>query len=236
MLDPFTAAIARARRIRVIASGPATAVAVHALSWSGRPLSDHAAIAYALDLPQRVARSTGLRHAVQLAPPSNLASAPDELAAAASALQARGVALTRLTGDEPDLRSRLAADLLHYVGHAHADSWASALHLGGERRLAAGDLISVEAPTYAVLSGCETGLADPGSHAGGMSLAHALLVAGSSAVIATDAAVDDRFAATLTPTVIAALADGVAPDEALRRAQREHLDHPEWSRFRVFVP
>lgn len=236
LLGPFTVEIARARRLRIIASGAPSTAAFHALPWSGATLLEHAPVAYALDLPRATAVHRAPRRAVQLAPPSNLTRAQAELDTAATALTKRGVALERLVGDEPNLRVRLGADLLHYVGHAHGDGWASALDLGGERRLSAGDLLSGDAPKVAVLSGCETGLPDPHAHAGGMSLAHALLLAGAEAVIATDATVDDELAAALTPTLIAALADGTEPAEALRQAQRALLGHADWARFRAFEP
>ena len=236
LLGPFAAEIDRATRIRVIASGAASREALHALPWSGAPLVEHAPVAYALDLPRAPAAPRPPRRAVQLAPPSNLLRAPAELDAVRDALAARGVVLERLTGAEPDLRARLGVDLLHYVGHANADGWASALDLGGDRRLSAGDLLGGDPPTVAVLGGCETGLPDPRAHAGGMSLAHALLLAGAAAVIATDANVDDDLAAALTPALIAALADGVEPAEALRQAQRARIGRGDWARFRAFIP
>lgn len=236
LLAPFTAAIARAERLRIIASGPASRVPFHELPWMGRPLIDHVAVSYSLDLSERPDLPAKPRRAVQLAPPSNLGKATAELDDAAMILRSHGVALERLAGDEPDLRTRLGADLLHYVGHAHGDGWASALDLGGDRRLTAGDLLAADAPNVAVLSGCETGLPDPTAPAGGMSLAHALLVAGASSVIATDAAVDDDEAADLIPAVITALAEGIGPVEALRQAQRARLDRSGWARFRVLVP
>lgn len=235
ILAPFAAAIDRAAAIRVLASGPAAAVAFHALPWRGRPLVEHAPVTYSLDLPRRVAAHRP-RTAVQLAPVSNLARSEDELAAVAAALRTRGITSTRLTGGEPDVRERLGVDLLHYVGHARGDGWASALDLGGERRLTAGDLLGGPAPTVAVLGGCETGLPDPRAHAGGMSLAHALLLAGSAAVIATDAQVDDDLAAAMVPTLLAALADGLDPGVALRQAQLAHAEQADWARFRAFVP
>jgi len=236
LLGPFTEAIARAQRIRIIASGAASRVAFHELPWSGRPLVDHAAITYSLDLPRRLEPHVRPRRVVQLAPPSNLLKAKAELDDAANILRARGVVVERIVGDEPDLRSRLGVDLLHYVGHAHGDGWASALDLGGDRRLTAGDLLAGDAPTLAILSGCETGLPDASAPAGGMSLAHALLVAGASAVIATDAEVDDDEAATLIPALIAAIAEGIDPAAALQQVQRARLDRAGWARFRVIVP
>jgi CHAT domain-containing protein len=175
---------------------------------------------------------------VQLVPPSNLARAGEEADAVAELLRARGVALTRLRGDEPALTAALAdVDLLHFVGHARGDGWGGALDLGGDRGLSAGDLLVGPAPRLAVLSGCETGLLDPRAHAGGMSLAHALLRAGADAVIAADARVADDLAAALIPATVAAIAGGEDPAAALRGAQeRLRGARGDWSRFRVFVP
>ena len=86
----------------------------------------------------------------------------------------------------------------------------------------------------AVLSGCETGLPDPRAHAGGMSLAHALLLAGAEAVLATDAVVDDQTGAALGSAVVLAIADGREPVEALAEAQRARRGQG-WDRFRAFT-
>lgn len=142
LLGPFADAIDHATAVRVIASGPLSAEAFHALPWRGRPLVDHVPVAYSLDLPRRASAVVTLRRAVQLAPLSNLAHAEEELAAAAVALRARGVTTTRVAADAPNLRDLLHADLLHYVGHAHGDGWASALDLTDDRRLTASDLLS----------------------------------------------------------------------------------------------
>src|SRR5690606_11133482 len=129
--------------------------------------------------------------------------AREEADAVRALLGERAVAVTRLRGDEQALSAALAgADLLHFVGHARGDGWGSALDLGGERSLAARDLLAAPAPAIALLSGCETGLYDPRSHAGVMSLAHALLLAGVDAVIAAYDRVDDDLAAELVPAAI----------------------------------
>ena len=235
LLGPFAAALGRARRVAVIASGPLSAEGFHALPWAGGALIDAAVVTYALDLPRRTAGAGPLTRAVQLAPPSNLAGAAEELASAAAGLRARGLAVERLTGDEADLLARIAgADLLHYAGHARGEGWGGALELGGERSLGARDLLSVAAPRVAVLSGCETGLPDPRAHAGGMSLAHALLLAGAQAVLATDAVVDDELGA-LGSAVVLAIADGLEPAAALAAVQRADK-RPGWARFRAFTP
>src|SRR5690606_33135446 len=104
-------------------SGRLAAEPLHALPWRGRPLVEHAPVAYKLDLPRPAVAAAPPRRVVQLAPASNLVHAEAELTAVADALRRREISLTRLSGEEADLRGRLAVDLLHYVGHAHADGW-----------------------------------------------------------------------------------------------------------------
>lgn len=237
LLGPFDAAIARAERVTFVAAGALAAEPFHALPWRGAPLVAARSVAYGLDLPRAPDRRRALARAVQLVPPSNLARADDEAGAAAEALRAHDVALARLRGDEPDLARRLAElDLLHFIGHARGDGWGGALDLGGERRLSTGDLLAMPAPAIAVLSGCETGLLDPRAHGGGMSLAHALLVAGADVVVAADARIADDLAAELVPALIAAIAEGADPVDALRLAQ-EHAraTRDDWSHFRAYV-
>jgi hypothetical protein len=238
LLGRFDAAIARARQVSIVASGRLTAEPFHALPWRGAPLIAARPVAYALDLPRPPGPPHGLTRAVQLVPPSNLARADEEVAAVARILGARRIAVTRLRGSEPSLQAELAgADLLHFVGHARGDGWGGALDLGGDRSLGAGDLLTAPAPRIAVLSGCETGLLDPRAHAGGMSLAHGLLLAGASAVIAADTRIADDLAAVLVPMAMTALADGHDPAAALRAAQdRLRGERDDWSQFRVFIP
>lgn len=238
LLGRFDAAIARARQVSIVASGRLAGAAFHALPWRGAPLIAARPVAYALDLLRPPAPPHGLTRAVQLVPPSNLARADEEAAAVARILGARQVAVTRLRGSEPALQVELAgADLLHFVGHARGDGWGGALDLGGDRSLGAGDLLTAPAPGIAVLSGCETGLHDPRAHAGGMSLAHALLLAGASAVIAADTRISDDLAAALVPLAMTAIADGQDAAGALRAAQdRLRGERDDWSQFRVFIP
>lgn len=235
LLDPFAVKLEAATRIEILASGQLTREAFHALPWRGRALIERAPVVYRLDLPRPVIASAP-RSVLQLVPESNLAGASAEVLEAARVLRGRGLSLTERRGDEADLRQQLRVDILHYVGHAHAEGWDSALELGGDRRLSARDLLAGPAPTLAVLGGCETGLPDPRAHGGGISLAHALLLAGSAAVIGTSSTIPDDLAASLVPPLLAALADGEDPAEALRRAQLRHLDREGWERFRAYAP
>ena len=236
LLGPFEGAIARARRIKVSASGVLSVEGFHALPWAGATLIDQVAVAYSLDLPAVSPKGGVLERVVQLAPPSNLSGAFDELERSAAGLRAKGVTVERFTGNETDLVLRIAgADLFHYAGHARGEGWGGALELGGDRSLGSRDLLTIVAPRVAVLSGCETGLPDPRAHGGGMSLAHALLLAGAEAVLATDAVVNDEFGAALGTAVVLAIADGREPVEALADVQRTHRTKG-WARFRAYTP
>jgi len=242
LLGPFAAAIDVADRLEIVASGPLSAEAFHALPWRGAPLIATVDVAYSMDLAQETAPREVARRALILAPPSNLAAVPAEIDAATASLGGARWTIERRRGEEEDLMRRIvASDLLFYAGHAgggERGGWESALVLVGDRRLSVGDLFALpgRAPARVILSGCETGLVDPRALAGGMSLASAFLLAGSELVIATDAPVDDRLAAALTPRVIAAIAEGADGVHALAEAQGALADaHPEWARFRAFV-
>lgn len=235
LLGPFSAALERAQRVRVVASGMLSAENFHALPWADRSLIDAVVVTYALDIPRAVTEQK-VQRVVQLGPASNLVGASDEMARVAEGLRARGISVERLYGDEIDLLQRMAgSDLLHYAGHANGEGWGGALELGGDRSIGPRDLLSVAGPRVAVLSGCETGLPDPRAHAGGMSLAHALLLAGAGVVLATDAVVADEVGAAIGSAVVLAIADGSEPAAALAQVQRARTVDA-WSHFRAFTP
>ena len=87
-------------------------------------------------------------------------------------------------------------------------------------------LLLSQAPAIVVLSGCETGLADPLALAGGMSLAQGFVIAGSQQVIASSGALGDAAAAGLMQDLYGAVASGEATDVdmALTLAQRRGTD------------
>lgn len=235
LLEPFAGAVAGAERVRVIASGALLDLPIHALPLGGEPLYARVVVAHALDLPRAGAGRSSEGGALVVAPPSNLAHAPAEVEAAVEALLGRDVALELLEGDAAvgaAVRGALVGvDLLHFVGHARDDAdlaWDAALELAGGSSLTVGDLLALPgpAPTQVILAGCRTGLADPQAAAGGMSLAHALLVAGAEVVVATSTDVDDAAALAVTASLYRALdelaEESSAPDPvvALARALR----------------
>ncbi len=229
LLGPFSEMIADARRLRVISDGELLAVPIHALPLEGVPLFERLPVTYSLDLaePLDLADTLGPvdsgrppgevpQVALLVAPPSNLLHAEVEVAEVAERLDELGFVVEALRGEAATgarVRARLGrADLLHFVGHAHAKPsarWDRALDLAGENSLKVIDLIASPepAPRIVVLNGCRTGLGSDQAAAGGMSLAHAFLVAGSEAVVATTSDVDDAVAFAVIEAFYAALAE-----------------------------
>ena len=223
LLGPFREMILGASRLRVISDGELLSVPIHALPLDGVPLFERLPVAYSLDLADSPDLRDGERSlggasggALVVAPPSNLLHAEVEVDEVLERLDELGFAVEVLSGDAATgsrVRARLGrAGLLHFVGHAHANPsarWDSALDLAGDSSLQVIDLIAAPepAPRIVVLNGCRTGLASERDAAGGMSLAHAFLVAGSEVVIATTSDVDDAVAFAVIEALYAALAE-----------------------------
>lgn len=252
LLEPFAERIAAARRVRVLAHGPLWQVDFHALPFAGGLLLAGREVVYSLDLPGR-GDSAGLGAGVGADgpgpalvvadPEGNLPGARRE-AAAVAPLLARRLAVDRLTGAEatgPALRRRLAgAGLLHYAGHGVSAGWDSRLPLAGGGALTIDDvLVLAPAPPLVVLSGCETAAVPADAPAEGMGLAHAFLIAGAEAVVATVRRVPDEASSALVAGFYEELAAGGTPAEALRRAQLARARTAgdlAWASFRVIEP
>lgn len=250
LLDPFADALAGARQLRVMASGELLRVPFHALPDPSAPehvLVERVVVVYGLDLPDRTV-SAGRPTpdaAVLVAPPSNLLHAADELATVEQRLAGAGWQVQRLAGEAAtgDAVRRVLpeASLMHYTGHARADELGGhdgALLLARDGTLEVGDVLALaRVPALVVLNGCETGRTDAHAAAGGMSLAHAFVLAGAELVVATDEALDDAAGAALARAFHEALAAGASAPEALRAAQAQRRGHDEgWLRVRGWVP
>lgn len=253
LLQPFATQLARAQQLRVMPSGALTRVPFHALpapTEAGPMLLDLAPLSYGLDLPVRSVPVPSLgesERAIVVAPPSNLTHAPAEARATAHALRDAGWQVHALEGEAARgeaVRGVLPeAGLVHYVGHARSDGvsgWDSTLELARGDTLGVGDVLALSrAPGTVVLDGCETGLADPQALAGGMSLAHAFVLAGSRRVLANSHQVDDAAAAALMQAFYYALGsrEATTAEAALRLAQQRRRGHDDgWLHARVFVP
>ncbi|MCA9693732.1 MAG: CHAT domain-containing protein, partial [Myxococcales bacterium] len=235
LLDPVADAIASAQRLRILAAGPLLEVPFAELPLGDARLGARVPIVHALDLPALAQADEAPASALVLAPTSNLAHAAEEAEDVAAALSALDLDVDALLGEEAvgvAARERLIGlGLLHFAGHARAGAgpWEAALEMSGETSITVADIIALPgpAPRHVVLSGCETGLVDPAASGGGMSLAHAFLVAGARSVLATDAVVDDARAGAVIASLYAALVELPELDlaAALQAAQaRAHAD------------
>jgi tetratricopeptide (TPR) repeat protein len=251
LLLPFQASIRQARRLRILPSGPLQGIDFHALPFDGDVILAGRPVVYGLDLPVSAGptRSPG-RHALVVADPRS--DLPGALA------EARAVAEVLASGSRPwiteevesgkasaaAVRGRLAsADILHYAGHgtfSGVGGWESGLLLAGETELTLGDFLALErVPAWVVLSGCDTGRSSAETPVESLGLAHAFLLAGSQAVIASTRPTADR-------TLPAFFADlyrqwDREPDlaVALQRAQlswRQRSPGVDWGSFRIFEP
>jgi tetratricopeptide (TPR) repeat protein len=257
LLRPFDGLIAEARRVRVFAYGPLGDVDLHALPYQGEAFGARRRIVYSLDLPPSgaIARPSASpaiaateRAALVVADPiGNLPAARREGEDVAALLRRRRPTVVSFLGSQAgrsgaDLRALLPrADLFHYAGHgrfAAADGLGSELRLADGASLALADVLALAprgAPRQVVLSGCETArtLNKAGANLG---LAHAFVLAGSEAVVASVREVGDEVARRLSTHLHELDEDDLG--EALRLTQLAlSRDSPtaDWAAFRVIV-
>ncbi|HEX6901831.1 MAG TPA: CHAT domain-containing protein [Thermoanaerobaculia bacterium] len=253
LLNPFRAAIQRARRIRILPSGLLESVDFHALPFAEDVLLASSPVVYGLDLPvsARPERSPG-RHALLVADPR------EDLPGALRESQEIGRILKsgsppwrteelkhKAASPNAVLRGFATADLLHYAGHGTFSGfggWESGLLLAEETRLTLGDILTLrqQVPPWVVLSGCETGRSSNETPVESLGLAHAFLLAGSRAVVASTRKTNDR---AVPPEFFADLYRqwDREPDlaVALQRAQlswRQRNPKADWQAFRLFEP
>ncbi len=251
LLLPFSGSIRQARRIRILPSGPLRGVDFHALPFDGDVLLASAPVVYGLDLPVSAgpAEPSGRRALLVADPRGDLAGALAEARAVRKVLASGSqpwttTELEHAAASADAVRGRLAAaDLLHYAGHGTFSGfggWESGLLLAEETQLTLGDLLALQrVPAWVVLSACDTGRSSAETPVESLGLAHAFLLAGSRAVVASTRPADDR-------TVPAFFTDlyrqwRLEPDlaVALQRAQlawRQRSHGADWAGFRLFEP
>lgn len=231
LLSPFSDRLSEAQNLRVVASGPLHAVEFSQLrdpSFPDQKLGLRISVTYALDVPnpQRAPQTQGSRRMLVVAPPSNLVAAQAERAAVLAAAHDGGEKVQLLSGDEATgdavRRALVNADLVHFIGHAASEDegWTGRLQLARGDVLEVEDVLALEAvPHTLILAGCETGRVDSVALAGGMSLAHAFLLAGADTVVAADSQIPDRATSALARPFYAALRAKEPAAKALATAQ-----------------
>jgi CHAT domain-containing protein len=210
-------------------------------------------VVYRLDLPPRSSPSPVDRPVALVVsnPQSDQGYLPaarieaDDVAAAVRHWS--GWSLRRLDGPAATasaLSGALAgADLFHYAGHGNFSGfagWDSALPLADGSRLTVGDILTLRRlPRWVVLSACEAGRSSKEAPGEGIGLAHAFLLAGSRAVIASTRVVDDRTARDLLGDLYRDWQPGTDLARQLQRAElacRHRDPKADCGSFRLIEP
>jgi cellulose synthase operon protein C len=251
LLLPFRTSIRQARRLRILASGVLQGVDFHALPFDGDVVLAGRPVVYGLDLPVAAAptRTPGGHALVVADPRSDLPGARAEaravvevLASGARPWIAEEVKNGRASAAA--VRGRLAgADLLHYAGHgtfSGVGGWESGLLLADETELTLGDVLALaRVPAWVVLSGCDTGRSSVEIPVEGLGLAHAFLLAGSQAVVASTRPAADRTVPRFFIDLYRQWDREPDLAVALQRAQlswRQRNPGADWASFRLFEP
>lgn len=252
LLGPFASELRAARSVRVLPYGRVNDVDVHALPFDGAPLIASRPVRYAMDLaplPTPVAdavsgdaRGTKRRGLVVADPSSDLVHALAEGTEAAQRLATWEVtSLAQSGARRSDVLAALPrVDLLHFAGHGVFEGiagWESRLELA-DAPLSLGDVLALpDAPRWVVLSSCRTARTASESNGVDLSLAHAFLVAGTSAVLAATRDVPDALGQRLASSLYgdAAGSEWNLPSSATRALSdlaREN-SQLDWAAYRL---
>lgn len=241
LLEPLAARLGSATRVRVLAAGEASRIEVHALRWRDAPLATTLPVVHGIDLPAVEPRVR--KGALVVADPTgDLPGARAESDRVVVALRAAGEdvkLLFQAQADAPHVRPALeGVRFFHYAGHAKAgghDGRDAALVLAEHTSLTVGDVLALRsAPSVVILSACEAARAEDVSVAS-LGLAHAFVVAGSTAVVAPSRRVPDDFAVTWSAALQAQLGVTGEVAAAFTAALRERVPAGDWAAFRVVV-
>lgn len=226
LLDPIDDRLWNAERVRVLASGRAAGLPIHALRWRRGPLATQVPVVYGLEFPPAPPRQPRGTMPTALVVEDPRASATNtEANAVANALGRGGWNVQRKSSgtlDPQDLQQLLAdVDHLHYAGHTkyaagtlndgqslHRWQWPpypggaavepSYIKVDDDDRVEVPDVLMMDqVPRTAVLMGCSTGVTDERTEQGGLSLATAFIASGSAAVVASTKAIDGDEASEL---------------------------------------
>lgn len=241
LLDPASAQIEHARRVRVFAYGAWRAVDVHALPYKNEPLVARVPVDYPVGLGAGKGWMRSERVLVVGDPNGDLPRARDEARAVADSFSKERVTLfVRDEATAPKIAEAIkTAGTFHYAGHgiySGVEGWESALPLASGGRFGVADVLTLApAPARVVLSGCDSAKSE--GDAEGLGLAQAFVAAGSTEVLAPVRPVPDELAAKLASRIhrqgdearlASALRDAVA-------AFRKEDPKADWAAFRVLA-
>ncbi|MCH9686973.1 MAG: CHAT domain-containing protein [Deltaproteobacteria bacterium] len=265
--DRWSSSLESASAVRVLASGEAYGVPFHRLGWRGAPLASRRAVVYGLDLATPstdtptlpLSSPSALLVFADVDPLRSLERYAPSVAEVDAMLSADGWQTEWLERDDVDLVPRTLREhlssvtLLHYYGHGDRsgiapdispslsdDLGTTALVLDEGTRFGVDDVFALpHAPRWAVLLGCQLGYSDLHGWSGGLSLAHAFLLAGTEQVIASTDALDAAAAAELGARLHARRpGEPFDLSRALHHAWSSHYatstDEPPWKDLRVW--
>lgn len=246
-LEPLAHLLPRAGRVRVIASGSAARIDVHALPHQGAPLVATVPVVYALDLPSASSTTAPTRQALVVSDPrGDLHGASEERAFVTPRLVGLGLSTDVLSGDDATPARMLRAlrasrpSWLHLATHgayAGIDGWDSHLLLA-QGTLTLSDILSADlSPRFVILSGCNTAKTSA-TRAAAPSIAHALVLAGAQGVVATTRAVRDTDAAEFMRALYASpeVLDLPTAFVQTQRGFAQRSSPIDWASFRLIVP
>jgi CHAT domain-containing protein len=242
---PFAEQIETARAVKLLPYGFLRQVELQTLPLRGSPLIASTPVSLSLDLPPAPV-SDEVKVALLVGDPTgDLPWAAAEVKAVARALgpEWRVHELIGASATSAEVRSWIPrVTLFHYAGHAvfsGSGGWTSELPLADNTSLGIEDILaSARAPRWVVLSGCDAAKLSDEVPAESIGLAHAFLLAGSSAVIAPIREVKDEQAAGLFATLYREWDSGGDLAAALQRAQmklRTESSDAEWTSYRAIV-
>lgn len=209
--DAWDEELERAGQVRILASGQALREALHRERWRGRALSDARPVTFGLDLPALQSRPPSpTNDALVLFSDADPYRAlgryrPDVRRIYDVLGLRRWSVVWEDAVESASLSAALPEDgLFLYYGHGErvglggqeplserADLGSTALLLSGGTRWGVEDVSNLEhVPRSAVLLGCDVGFPDPETWTGGLNLAHALLLAGTTEVLAATGPID----------------------------------------------
>ena len=228
------------RELRLLPSGAAQDVDLHAALYRGGPIGLAVPVSYGFDGAGPPRPATGDAVVLLGDEQTHLASRR-ELTEVQTHLRQTGRSTWR---PEPERLDRTAlaallsqAQVLHFAGHAERSEEAlrTGLRLRDDLWLTAADVLaSPSVPEAVVLSGCDTsrhGLRDAG-----LSMADAFLAAGAQRVVGTQRAVEGQLALRMMRAFYAARGSIIRRlHEAGRQVQVED-SASDWAAFRVMAP